>query len=172
MALLLAQQDLDALVDGGKIDALLDGFDAEAARDAIAADISFHYGALHDENAGRAQQASYVESRFLTGAAREAAISARVATMGDIRGALSSGVTQLLYPLAKLGTISGGSGAAAENANIVAGEVDLSASADIGKLAAPVDLDFTKVLNPDDPGLSASQKQQVLDELALRRSLQ
>jgi hypothetical protein len=153
-------------------DGALDGFGAAARKAEIEADLTYRFGAIHDENKGLTQKDSYVESLFLTGDARETAIDAEIANVGAIEGALPSSVAMRLLPLLKVGSISGGGSAAAENANIIARDVVLVAGGSavagqgrIGTLTAPVDIDFTLDLN-------ALPDAERLDQQNLRRSLQ
>ncbi|MEC8041530.1 MAG: hypothetical protein VX181_12590, partial [Pseudomonadota bacterium] len=162
----------------GNFDALVSGFDGAAARTAIEADLTYTYGVLHEANReATGPKASYVESLYLEGAAREAAIDAELASMTSLNQTLPAAVAKALYPLLEVGSISGAATAAAENANIIAPEVFLVAAGtdagegQIGTLTEPKDIDFTAPIELD-ATLSDAENQARLDAQNLRRALQ
>ena len=154
-------------------DAALPGFDTAAERQAIEDDLEYRFGDLHEQIRGESQKPRYVETLFLDGASRETAIDQRLAqSYGSIEGALTAGVAKALYPLLEVGPVVGGLSAAAENANIIAPDVELSAVGDkdagegrVGTLTEPVEIDFTVDLDslPDNERLAQEN---------LRRALQ
>jgi len=146
---------------------------------AISADLVYRFGALHEENRTKtAVSATYVESLFLTGAAREAAIDAELSRIASLSAALPAAVAKKLFPLLPWIAVTGGATAAAENANIIAPEVILNAQGapasgqgQIGTLTEPTDIDFRAPLDLVE-GLSDAERQARLDAQALRRALQ
>ncbi|WP_237708081.1 hypothetical protein [Oceanicola sp. S124] len=152
-------------------DAAIPGFDTAAEKAAFEAELTYLYEDLHEANKAREQKGTYVESLFLEGSAREAAIDAAQSQYGTIDSTLSSSVALELYPLLEISAVTGGAGAAAENANIIAEEVILTASGSadgqgqIGTLTEPVQIDFTLDLDSLSPAEKLAQEN-------LRRSLQ
>ncbi|WP_273523437.1 hypothetical protein [Rhodosalinus sediminis] len=170
-----AAEVMAAAVEAGlaSYDDALPGFDTDAEREAIEDDLEYRFGDLHEQVRGETQKDRYVETLFLEGQAREDEIDKRLAEdFGRLGSTLSASVAKELYPLLDVGQVVGGLSAAAENANIIAPEVELYAEGDkaagegrIGTLTEPVEIDFTLDLDtlPADERLEAEN---------LRRSLQ
>jgi Ca2+-binding RTX toxin-like protein len=169
--------ELSTLLGEGTFNALFVGYDGAVAKAAVSADLTYKFTELHAENKDRAAKATYVESLFLEDAARDAAITAELAKIASLDQTLPAGVAKALFPLLNVGIISNGGAAAAENANIIAHEVILTASGTqagegrIGTLTEPKDIDFKAPIDTD-PGLSNEINQERRDAQNLRRSLQ
>ena len=159
-----------AVID--RFDAALGSSAASTEKAAIESELTFKFAELHALNKDKAtQKDTYVDSLFLEGDARTAAIDAELANYGSLDGVLSTSVAAKLFPLLDISSVSGGAGPAAENANIVAENVEITASGSdssdgqIGILKQPTDVDFPAALNNDDDQalLRALQSQDIID---------